>query len=82
MDFLRKVFPFSFGTEEKSDMIKKIVIYAIGFVLLGIGLTVLGVIAGNLPFVGFALNIAGTLVEVYTAGGIVLTCLNYFKVIK
>ena len=67
MDTLKKIFPYSFGAE-------------------GIVLALAGLLTGWIPvlgaIIGALLSIVGWVVEVYVIVGIVLLCLDYFKVIK
>lgn len=79
MDALKKFFPFSFTA--KNDIVAliiNIVIYAIAGAVFGIVISILNWI----PIVGTIISIAGALVELYVFVGIVLSCLDYFKVLK
>lgn len=79
MDFLRKVFPFSFKSTEVNPFIVALVLY-----------TVIGAVGGfvfdllsKIPFVGtFVFSPIGFVVSLYTFLGIVLSILVFTKVIK
>lgn len=79
MDILKKIFPYSFKVKDDiKALISNIVVYAaIGFVA-GV---VIGILAG-VPGVKLLAGLVGGLVELYTTAGIVISFLDYFKVIK
>lgn len=83
---LRKFFPFSF--KEKKDiaaLIINVLLYIVAGVVIGFVLGLLGILSA-IPVVGIilalVLGLAGSLVELYVLVGIVLSCLDYFKVLK
>ena len=79
MALLKQIFPFSFG--EKKDiaaLIVNILIYLVAGIIIGI---IIGVVAA-IPIVGWIVGILGGLVDLYVLAGIVLSCLDYFKVLK
>ena len=81
MDFLKKVWPFSF--KERTE-VSQLVIAVILQVLIGWGvgfaLTLVGGILGGI----FAalLSLVGSVISLYFTAGIVFTFLSYFKVLK
>ena len=79
MDMLKKFFPFSF--KEKND-VTALVINVIIYVVVGavVGLRI-GLLA-KIPLDGILIGLAGGLIDLYITVGIVLTFLDYFKVIK
>ena len=86
MDMLKKLFPRAFAATEQSKLVTALIVYiVIGLVGAFVGFLV-GTLLGWIPLVGFLvgliLKIAGTIVDVYAIGGVVLTLLVYFKVIK
>ena len=73
----------------KLDPRLKLVALIVYIVIAVIGAVVgfvVGALLGWIPLVGFivglVLKIAGTIVDVYAIGGVVLTLLVYFKVLK
>ena len=86
MDALKKLFPNAFAATEKNSLIAALIIYVV-VLLIGIVVGfVLTTILGWIPIVkdllGLVLKIFGTIVDVYGIGGIILTLLVYFKVLK
>ncbi len=88
MDILKKYFPFSFGSKDVASLIIKVVIYVaaliVGAAVLGlvgalVSIITLGFLAGLVGFIGF---VVGGLFELYVVVGIVLTFLDYFKILK
>ena len=79
MDMLKKYFPYSFT--EKKD-VAALIINIIAYVVVGavIG-AVIGFLSGT-PLVGWIIGILGTLVEIYVAAGIIISVLDYLKIIK
>ena len=79
MEMLKKFFPFSFV--EKKDVVALIINIVIQLVLgFVIGL-VIGLCAG-IPVLGWINGLLGGLVDLYFLVGIVLSCLDYFKILK
>ncbi|MBQ7888367.1 MAG: hypothetical protein IJ356_01255 [Erysipelotrichaceae bacterium] len=79
MEMLKKYFPFSF-TEKKdiAAVIVNVLLHIVAGWVIGI---VLG-IAGILPVIGWVTGLAGALVEVYLFAGMVLSVLDYLKLLK
>ena len=86
MDMLKKLFPRAFAATEQSKLINTLIVYIVIAVIGAVVGWVVGTLLGWIPLVGFlvglVLKIAGTIVDVYAIGGVVLTLLVYFKVIK
>ena len=88
MDFLKKLFPYSFGTKEVSDLVIRTIIYVVALIIGGVLLGIIGVITGlvQIPVVtdliGILLGLIGGLVELYCTAGVVVMFLAHFKVIK
>lgn len=79
MDALKKYFPFSFT--EKKDVVAlviNVILYLIVGALIGIIIKLLAWI----PILGWIIGIAGGLVDLYVLIGVVLSFLDYFKVLK
>ncbi len=78
MDFLNKVFPFSFKCTDKDSFIKALIIYIVAGVVAGI---IIGLLS-HIPFIGWMFSLLGYLAEVYVTAGIVLSILIFTKVLK
>lgn len=78
MDFLRKLWPFSFETKSVSDLVLKAVLYVILAALFSI---LMGVV-NNVIVLNVIMIIVGTLADIYLLVGLILLFLNYFKVLK
>ena len=79
MDMLKKYFPYSFT--EKKD-VAALIINIIAYVIVG---AVIGAVIGflsGIPLVGWIIGILGTLVEIYVAAGIIISVLDYLKILK
>ncbi len=79
MDLLKKIFFYAF--KEKKDvsaLVVSVVIQVLVTAVLGIALGFLG----GVPFVGFLFGLVGGLIDLYGTASVVLTFLDYFKVIK
>lgn len=79
MDMLKQIFPLSFG--EKKDitaLVINILIYFVAGALAGI---LIGVLA-SIPVIGIIIGLIGGVIDLYCLVGIVLSCLDYFKVLK
>ena len=79
MDILKKLFPLSFTN--KKDVVALIINVLIQLVV-GIGIGVLIAIFVHLPIVGWIIGICGGLVDLYVLVGIILSILDYLKVLK
>lgn len=86
MDMLKKFFPRAFAATEQSKLINALIVYVVILVVGALVGWLVGTLLGWIPVIGFIvgliLKIAGTIVDVYAIGGIVLTLLVYFKVLK
>ena len=81
MDFLKKLFPMSFQkSADVSNLVKRIVVYAIGVVLA----VMIAVIVGFLDnaALGALIGFLVSVVEAYCTAGIVLAILVHCNVIK
>ena len=79
MDILKKYFPYSFKAKaDISALAINIVIHIVVGVVVGF---ILSLIA-NLPLMGLLTGIVGTIVEAYLFVGIVLSALDYLKLLK
>ena len=79
METLKKLFPYSF--KEKKDIGALIINILIQFVICAVAGVLIGVCAA-LPIIGWIIGILGGIVDVYLVVGIVLSVLDYLKVIK
>ena len=79
MDTLKKIFPFSFTQKDSiAALIINILIHLVVGVVVGF---IIGLI-GKLPLVGLIVALVGGLADLYITAGIVMSILNYCKVIK
>lgn len=78
MDTLKKLFPFSFGAKDVAGLIIKTVVYIAADIVLGFLISLLA----KIPFIGIIFSIAASLVGLYCLVGIVITFLDYFKILK
>ncbi|MBR5279235.1 MAG: hypothetical protein IKU23_08280 [Clostridia bacterium] len=79
MDIIKKIFPFSFV--EKKDVIALVincVLYFVASIVVGAILSLFGTI----PVLGVIFYIVSGLVGLYALCGIVLSILDYLKVLK
>ncbi len=79
MDTLIKFFPYSF--KEKKD-VAALIVNILVHIVVGFAVGVVGALLGFIPFVGFLITILVSAVDLYILIGIVLSVLDYFKVIK
>ena len=88
MDFLKKFFPYSFGTTEVSNLVIRTIIYVVAIIIGGVLLGLIGLLNGliQIPLVtgliGALLGLIGSLIELYCVAGIVIMFLAHFKVLK
>lgn len=81
MDILKKFFPFSFTTKnDVAALVINIIIHIVACVLVGVVIGLLCLIP--VPVIWTLAGIIGGLVELYAIIGIVLSCLDYFKILK
>lgn len=79
MDMLKKFFPFSFTAKnDVTALVVNIVIHLIAGVLIGFAIKLISII----PLIGFIAGLVGGVVDLYILVGIILSCLDYFKVLK
>ncbi len=79
MDTLKKIFPFSF--KEKKD-VAALVINILIHIVVGVVIYFVLNIIGKIPVVGIITGLVGALIELYLTAGVVISCLDYFKVLK
>lgn len=79
MDILKKIFPIAFmAKKDLAALIISLLIQIVVGVVIGV---VIGVLIW-IPFVGILFALIGSLVDIYVLANIVLTCLDYFKILK
>ena len=79
MDMLKKFFPLSF--QPKADMatlVINILIQLVVGVVIGWVISIVVLI----PIVGLIVGLVGGLLDLYILAGIILSCLDYFKILK
>ena len=87
METLQKIFPYSF--KQKTDvaaLVVNILVHIGVSVAISIVITILNLFFGFIPLIGAVavplLSLVGGVVGLYLFIGIILTCLDYFKVLK
>lgn len=78
MEMLKKYFPYSFGAKSVADLVVKII------VLLVVGTVatwVIGLLSG-IPIIGLLVSLVCGLIDLYVLVSIVLSVLDYMKVLK
>ena len=78
MDMLKKVFPFSFGIKDLTDLIVKLILMVAAGIVIS---WVVGVVA-LIPVVGIIAGLVGGLAGLYVLASIVLAVLDYLKILK
>ena len=78
MEFLRKLWPFSFETKSVSDLVFKTIVYVIIASLFSI---LMGVVK-DVIVLNVIMYILGSVCDVYVFIGIVVLFLSYFKILK
>jgi hypothetical protein len=79
MDTLKKLFPLSFGNKKDiGALIINILIHLVADIVAGL---VIGLLSG-LPLIGWLFGLVGSLVGLYFTVGIILSILNYLKILK
>ena len=79
MDILRKFFPFSFIP--KKD-VAALVVNLIIYIVVGAVIVIVVGLLSKLPLIGFLISIAGSLISLYITIGIVLSVLDFLKILK
>ena len=79
MDILKKVFPYSFKAKDGvAGLIINILVYLVVGLVAG---ALIGIFA-KLPIIGILIGLLGGLVDLYVLAGIVISVLDYLKVLK
>lgn len=79
MDILKKFFPFAFA--EKKDvaaLVINIIIHVVAAFVIGVVLGLLAII----PIIGILISIAGAAIDLYILISLVLSILDYCKLLK
>ena len=79
METLKKIFPFSFT--EKKDVAALIINILIQLVVGIVAGVLIGILA-RIPIVDLVVGLVGGLVGLYALAGIIISVLDYFKVLK
>ena len=79
MSTLKQIFPLSF--KAKKDIVALLVNLLLHIVFDAIAGLVIGLLSG-LPLIGWAFALVGSLVGVYFTVGLILSILDYLKVLK
>lgn len=78
MATLKKIFSYSFGAADLKALIIKIVVYIVAGFVAGL---VLGLLS-KIPVLGVIFSIIGWIIDLYCLVGIVLTILDYLKILN
>lgn len=79
MDTLKKLFPLSFGNKKDiGALIINILIHLVADLVAGL---VIGLLSG-LPLIGWLFGLVGSLIGLYFTVGIILSILDYLKILK
>ena len=79
MDMLKKIFPLSF--QSKPDIASLVINVLIQLVVSAVAGWIVGIVAA-MPLIGFIFGLVGSLLGLYFMAGIVISCLDYFKILK
>ncbi len=88
MDLLKKIWAFSFTVKKKdvTSLVVNLIIWIVAAAIAGLVLWLATAITGWIPVVGWLVGILvgiiGTVVEIYSLVGIVLSILNFCDVLK
>ena len=80
MDFLKKICPFAFKC--KKNDVASLVIAIVIFLVIGIVGGAVIALCANIPVINILCGLAGSLLDLYAIGGIVLSILCFLEVIK
>lgn len=78
MDFLKKVFPYSFKPEDVKSLIVTLIVYVVIGVVGGILLGLLG----RIPLIGWLFRLIAWLLDIYVCVGFILAVLKWAKIVK
>ena len=79
MDILKKVFPYSFKAK---DGVAGLIINILVYLVAGFVAGALIAICAKLPIINIVAGLVGGLVDLYVVAGIVISVLDYLKVLK
>lgn len=79
MDMLKNIFPLSF--QPKADVAALVINILIQLVVSAVAGWVVSIVAA-IPFIGIIFGLVGSLLGLYFMAGIVISCLDYFKILK
>ena len=79
MDMLKKIFPLSF--QSKPDIASLVINVLIQLVVSAVAGWIVGIVAA-IPLIGFIFGLVGSLLGLYFMASIVISCLDYFKILK
>ncbi len=78
MDFLKKFWPFSFKFETTKQFVWTIILYCVAAFVAGL---IFGLMS-NIPFVGWAFDVAAYASSLYATAGVVFSILHKVGVMK
>ncbi len=79
MALLKKIFPYSFvAKKDVAALVINILIQLVVGIIAGV---LIGILV-KVPVLGIIISLIGGLVDLYVLAGIVISCLDYFKILK
>ena len=79
MDMLKKIFPLSF--QPKPDVASLVINILLQLVVSAVAGWVIKIVVG-IPLIGIVFGLVGSLVGLYFTAGIIISLLDYFKILK
>lgn len=79
METLKKYFPYAFAAKKDvAALVINILIHIVVGAVIGFVFSLLSFI----PILGIVIGLAGTLIDIYITASLVLSILDYFKILK
>lgn len=79
METLKKYFPYAFAAKKDvAALVINILIHIVVGAVIGFVFSLLSFI----PILGIIIGLAGTLIDIYITASLVLSILDYFKILK
>ncbi len=79
MELLKLIFPFSFLN--KPDM-ATLLLHVLAYLVAGIVVSYVLSLLTGIPLLGVIFGLARSLLDLYALAGVILTCLDYFQLLK
>lgn len=79
METLKRIFPYAFvNKKDVAALVINILIHIVVGAVIGFVFNLLAII----PIIGIFIKLAGTLIDIYITASLVLSILDYFKILK